>query len=356
MRLVNGGRNRIMTSSISRRTFVAGTAASAIAAPIVMRSAMAAPVPIRFGNAGAVGSGCMETLIFAPTMQKEILPSFGRYGKDYTISIIMTRGSPEVVNLLAAGQVDIGTLAPTSLSAVVQKDMVPGGIKIIADSYQDGPGFSNTYAVKEGSSIKAIKDLRGKKIASNGFGSGTDALMRLALKRNGIDPKKDVEIVEVSFPSMAAAIRQDRVDCGCMVQPFWAIEQAKGGLRELFVQREIIGASAMLFHTAPVSFLKSQGAAVRAFLQDYYAGMKWLYDPANREKVLQIGNEVTKSPIETLRTYFLGKNDYYHALDGCLTADILQKPINALVEVGLTTSAIDVKPLLDMSYLPGTCK
>ncbi len=344
-----------MGNLLSRRNFVAGTAAATLATPAIMRSAMAAPVPIRFGNAGAVGSGCLETLIFSPTMQKEILPTFGRFGKDYTLSIIMTKGSPEVVSLLAAGQVDIGTLAFTSFAAAVQKNLVPGGIKIVADSYQDAHGFSNTFAVKEDSPIRTVQDLRGKKIASNGYGTGPDALMRVILKRSGIDPKNDIEIVEIGFASMAAAIRQGRIDCGCMVQPFWAIEQSKGGLRRLFEQREIIGPASMLFHVSPVSFLADNGPVVRAFFQDYYEGMKWLYDPANREKVLQIGNEVTKSPIETLRPYFLTSADFYHAPDGCLTAGMIEKPIDAMVEVGLLSSPIKVAPLLDLSYLPGRC-
>jgi len=344
-----------MTSLLSRRKFIAITAVSALATPAIMRSAMAAPVPIRFGNAGAVGSGCMETLIFSSTMQKEVLPSFGRFGKDYTFSMIMTKGSPEVVNLLAAGQVDIGTLSFSSLSAVVQKDMVPGGIKVIADSYQDSKGFSNTYAVKEGSPIKSIADLRGKKIATNGFGTGPDILLRLMLKRNGLDPKNDVELLEIGFPNMGPAIRQDRIDCGCMVQPFWAMEQAKGGLKAVFTQRDILGGSSLLFHTAPVSFLQAQPNAVRAFLADYYEGMKWLYDPANRQKALQIGNEVTKSPIETLSPYFLTDNDYYHAPDGCLTVGMIQNAVDAMKEIGLTTSSIDVAPVLDTSYLPGKC-
>ncbi|MCO5072951.1 MAG: ABC transporter substrate-binding protein [Rhizobiaceae bacterium] len=344
-----------MTNSLSRRKFMAVSAASALAAPAFIRSAMAAPVPIRFGNAGAVGSGCIETLIFSPTMQKEVLPSFGRFGKDYTFSMILTKGSPEVVTLLAAGQVDIGTLSFSSLSAVVQKDMVPGGIKVIADSYQDSHGFSNTYAAKEDSPIKSIADLRGKRVATNGFGTGPDILLRLMLQRNGLDPKTDVELLEIGFPNMGAAIRQDRIDCGCMVQPFWAVEQAKGGVKAVFTQREIIGDAALLFHGAPVSFLKAQPDAVRAFFADYYDGMKWLYDPANREKVLEIGNEVTKSPIETLRPYFLTDEDYYHAPDGCLTAAMIQKPVDAMKEVGLTSSSIDVASVLDLSYLPGKC-
>ena len=346
-----------MNTMISRRKLIVSAAMAALATPAIIRSAQAAPTPIRFGNAGAVGSGCIETLIFSPTMQKEVLPGFGRFGKDYTFSIVMTKGSPEVVTLLAAEQIDVGTLSFAALASTVSKDLVPGGVKVIADSYQDGSpnGFSNTFAVLEDSPIRDIQDLRGKRIASNGFGTAADTLMRVSLSRSGIDPKKDLEVLEIGFANMGAALRQGRIDCGCMVQPFWAVEQAKGGMRKLFDQREIIGPVAMLFHVAPASFLASNGPAVRAFLQDYYDGLKWLYDPANREMALQIGADVTKSPIDTLRPYFLTEHDFYHAPNGCLTADLIQKPIDAQVEAGMIPATIDAAAVLDMSYLPGSC-
>ena len=74
-------------------------------------------------------------------------------------------------------------------------------------------------------SLKKIKDLKGKKIAINAYSSAVDLELRVVLKKNGLDPKSDVEIVEVTFPNMGPALREKRVDCAVMVLPFMAVEE-----------------------------------------------------------------------------------------------------------------------------------
>ena len=58
--------------------------------------------------------------------------------------------------------------------------------------------------------------------------------MFMLLKRNGLDPEKDIKLVETGFPASEDAIRSGRVDVGVLNQPFAARAEAKGGLRKLF--------------------------------------------------------------------------------------------------------------------------
>ena len=60
-------------------------------------------------------------------------------------------------------------------------------------------------------------------------------------------------------------------------------------------------------------------------------------------------------PICPMRPYFLTEHDCYHAPNGCLTADLIQKPIDAQVEAGMIPATIDAAAVLDLSYLPGSC-
>ena len=75
-------------------------------------------------------------------------------------------------------------------------------------------------------SISKVADLKGKKVAINAFGSAVDLVLRVALKKAGLDPRRDVPIVEVTFPNIAPAIREKRVDCGVLVIPFLPAESA----------------------------------------------------------------------------------------------------------------------------------
>ena len=145
----------------------------------------------------------METIIFLDYLKQNVLSN---YGKTYTLDMTFTRGSPEAATLLASGQADMAVLASGAFATAINKGAVAGGMTIIADSYQDGhPGrASNSFVVLEDSPIKTIADLKGKKIAINAFGSAVDVILRVALKKNGMDPRRDVQIVEVAFPNIGA--------------------------------------------------------------------------------------------------------------------------------------------------------
>jgi sulfonate transport system substrate-binding protein len=132
--------------ALTRRTLVAGGTTGAVAglcAPF-LRLARAAPTTIRYATGGGIGPNEMETVIYLEWMQKNVLKG---YGKDYTVDMTFTRGTPEAGTLLAAGQADMATLSFAVFATSVLKNIVPGGMSIVSDNYQDGrPGYAqNTF-------------------------------------------------------------------------------------------------------------------------------------------------------------------------------------------------------------------
>jgi sulfonate transport system substrate-binding protein len=344
---------RRVAPSITRRCFLS-TAAGALAATRVPQ-ASAAPVAIRYATGGGIGPNEMETVIFLDSMKDSVLK---RYGKDYVVRMTFTRGTPEAAALLAAGQADLATLAFSTFATSIIKGAVPNGLTIVCDNYQDGrPGYAgNTFFVRDDAPLKQVADLRGKKVGINAFGSAVDLIMRVTLKKHGLDPRRDVQVVEVGFPNIAAAIRERRIDCGPLILPFAATEQAKGGLRGLFTGADAFGSYAVIFHVVTNDFLKVNPEAVRAFLDDYVRGLKWFYDPKNRERALQITSEFTKSPREVLASYFMTPSDYYRDPDGCVSPQLIQGPVDAMHREGFIDRALDVSKFVDLSYLPSPCK
>ena len=202
-------------AALTRRTLVAAGTTGALAglcAPFI-RPARAAPTVIRYATGGGIGPNEMETVIYLDWMQKNVLKG---YGKDYTVDMTFTRGTPEAGTLLAAGQADMATLSFAVFATSVIKNIVPGGMTIVSDNYQDGrAGFAqNTFFVLKDSPINSTQDLKGKKVGVNAFGSAVDLALRVKLKKDGIDPRKDLTIVEVAFPNQAAALREKRIDAG----------------------------------------------------------------------------------------------------------------------------------------------
>ncbi|MFL6796171.1 MAG: ABC transporter substrate-binding protein [Xanthobacteraceae bacterium] len=316
--------------------------------------ARSAPVSIRYATGGGIGPNEMETLIWLDYLKSNVL---SQYGKAYTLEMTFTRGSPEAAQLLAAGQVDLAALSSPAFAAATAKDAVPGGISIISDIYQDGhAGFaSNTFFVLKDSPIKTIADLKGRKVAINAYGSAVDLVLRVALKKANLDPRRDVQIVEVTFPNIAAALREGRVDCGVLVIPFMPAEAAKGDLRALFSGGDTLGPSSVVFQVATDKFIREQPEALRAFLDDFVQGLGWYYDPANREKAMELAAGLTKMSKEVLNTYFLTSRDYYRDRNGCVSVAAVQKPIDAMVEYNLIDRRIDAANYVKLQYLPKPC-
>ena len=332
----------------------AGTAALGAWPAGSIALAQGAPVKIRYATGGGIGPNEMETIIFLDYLRQNVLKN---YGKAYTLDMTFTRGTPEAATLLASGQADLATLSFSVFATAIAKNAVAGGLTIISDNYQDGhPGnASNTFFVLKDSPIQSVADLKGKKVGINAFGSAVDLALRVVLKKNKLDPRRDVEIVEIAFPNMASAIREKRVDAGVLVIPFLPAEAPKGDLRGLFNGGDAFGPSSVIFQVATNNFLKNNEAAVRAFLADYVQGLEWYYNPANREKAIELISDFTKSPKPVLESYFATPRDYYRDRKGCVTANVIQKPIDAMVEEKLLDQKVDVSKYLNLSLLPNPC-
>ena len=152
---------------------------------------------------------------------------FPDLGKTYNIEWTQFQGTAPMTQALAAGALDCATQAPLSLS----NGVVGGNLKayIVAQHVFEKPGgFSVYWAVKEDSPIKTIADLKGKTVGISVIGGGTQGPFNMLLKQNGVDPTKDIKLVEVGFAVSEDALRQDRVDAVNMNQPFRGAGRGQG--------------------------------------------------------------------------------------------------------------------------------
>lgn len=104
---------------------------------------------------------------------------------DYTFSVL---SSPdEVVAKFSSGEVNIASV-PTNLAAKLYKKL-NGDVQMLA---------LNTagvlYMLENGDTVQSVADLRGKTIYSTGEGANPEYVLRYILRKNGLDPDRDVTI------------------------------------------------------------------------------------------------------------------------------------------------------------------
>ena len=301
------------------------------------------PVRIRVGWVTAPAQ-------FTPVLfeKKEILR---HYGKSYVMEPMLFRGSPPQITALAARELEIAALAPSSFANTIQNAKLD--IKLMADVFQDGvPGkFSITYAVRTDSPVRSVADLKGKTLATNAIGGAVDVAARVMLRKNGLDDKRDVTIVEVRFPAMEATLREGKVEAATLTQPFYHAAMARGGIRPLFSMRDAMGVSQMIFWTARSDFIAQHREALVDFLEDTIRALRWYSDPKNRDEAVAIVARVTKQKPEDLRPWLLTDQDFYRDPDATPNLEALQRNVDVLRELGLIKDRFEVRPHADLSLV-----
>src|SRR6267142_2127015 len=206
----------------------------------------------------------------------------------------------------------VAVLASANSSHAQQTNGVGGGnlkAYIVAQHVFEKPGgFSVYWAVKDDSPIKTIADLKDKTVGISVIGGGTYGPFAMLLKKNGVDPEKDIKLVETSFSVSADALRQGRVDAVNMNQPFAARAEAKGGTRKLFSLSEEMPNIVHILEACRADFVDKNPDLVKAYVRDITSGM--IKALANRDETLKVVSEQLKAPVPVLDTYLLKDNDF----------------------------------------------
>jgi len=124
--------------------------------------------------------------------------------------------------------------------------------------------------------IASPKDLKGKTIAVTRFGSLTDLLLRPVLKNWGLEPQKDVTLLQIGrLPDMVAAIAQKKLEGGVISFPN-SLQAEKLGIKTLldFADSGLDIPSTTV--VASRKYANSHRAIVLRFLKAYIEGTKRL--------------------------------------------------------------------------------
>ena len=232
---------------------------------------------------------------------------------------------PRVV-IFEAGSI----LAQAALSGEV-KISVSSGPATIAARTQGADSiivaaFVNTlpYSVVAAKGITRWEQLKGKKIAISRFGSGTDTAIRLVLKKFGIDPAKDVTIVQLGTqPTRVQALSAGAIDA-TIVSPPLDLTAKKQGYQILVNIADLgIPYPQQIIETTD-RFARENSHAVKNFLKGFIEAVRYVATHKAETKKIITKYLKTSDPEILEATYqsYLQVTDYsaYPNLEGLRNA------------------------------------
>jgi sulfonate transport system substrate-binding protein len=176
------------------------------------------------------------------------------------------------------------------------------------------------------------------------------------LAKAGLDDKKDVTIVEASFPNMKAMLKEKKVVFAPAVLPFSEDPELRAANHALFTQRDALGPSALGFLVARGDFLTKNRAAVVDFLEDYLRMVRWYSNPANHAEAVAIAAKFSKLPAAVFDKWLFTKGDYYRDPNGIPDVEGLQSNVDLTQKLGFIKAKLDVKKLVDLSLVEEAAK
>jgi NitT/TauT family transport system substrate-binding protein len=218
---------------------------------------------------------------------------------------LVTFDSPTVAaTAVAAGSVDVSLLSLHTVLTVVTAGHPVRAFWV--------PVIRGDFEWFARAPVQGWGDLRGRTLAIGGHGTLSDVLTRHVLRRRGIDPGRDIQLLQVgSSPARLAALQAGRVDAALLAPPFsWDAEAA--GLTRLGSQAtEVAERWPQIVLAARQQTLAERGAVVRSLLRAYVQATRWVR--AHRQETIDlIAMRLRYTPRQAERAYpdlLLGLND-----------------------------------------------
>jgi NitT/TauT family transport system substrate-binding protein len=155
---------------------------------------------------------------FAPVWAANDRGLLKKYG--FESEIIAMQGGTQLAQAVIGASIPIAVMGGAYLTAAVRgADLV-----MIATHMDKFP-----YSLIVMPNIKKVEDLKGTKLAISRFGSSSDAGLRVALQKLGLNPDKDVTILQVGGQTERfAALKGGTVDGTVVIPPLSGAAQRLG--------------------------------------------------------------------------------------------------------------------------------
>ncbi|MBI2090070.1 MAG: ABC transporter substrate-binding protein [Deltaproteobacteria bacterium] len=265
---------------------------------------------------------------------------FARNGLD--VALIYIAGSSRVVQAMLARELAVAEIA---IPAVIQANLAGADLVMLA-----GPNHKPGQKLMVKPEIKRPEEVKGRKLGVTRFGTSDDFLLRYLLARWGLQPDREVPLIQMGgSQEILAGLASGSVDGGVLSSPL-NLRALKLGFHML-VDLSAIGVD---YQGAGVvttrSFVRENADTIRRYLKAYVEGLhRFKTDPEFSLKVLAKYSRITERDMleETYRHYAVKVMPRvpYPTVKG------IQLVLDEIAQRNPKAKAVAPESLLDLAYL-----
>ena len=261
-----------------------------------------------------------------------------------TLEETYTGASTAAIAALVSGTIDLTLNSPPNVVLARQQ----GANLIIVGGFQNRA----MYYLLGQKDIRAIEDLRGKRIGTAGTTTGDSVLVRAMLGAHGLRERDDYTILRVGgTPDRFSALVAGAIESVMLIDPFnYAAYDA--GYTDLGAAYTVVPEFQGTGTNVQADWARQNETALVSFQKALIRGIRWAYDPANAAAVVQLA--VDNSGIER-RYAEASLHEYVQTevwpRDGMITEKGLAWVIDQAAAVGeLQPPFPSVQEITDVSY------
>jgi len=195
---------------------------------------------------------------------------------------LVAAGSPALIQAVASGSVEAGIAVADLAIRAIDKDA-----PIVISGAVLGKSILRLVG---GKGVTKVSEMAGKPVTAGGVEGGTANLLRFMLQRNGVDPRSVQMVAMANSKDRVVALQNGQVMGSLLIAPFDTLAQRDGmkvldDYTEPYLQTPLV-----LNKTWAAKDPKSAIALTQAMKK----AADWIYDPANKQKAIEILAAYTK--------------------------------------------------------------
>lgn len=209
----------------------------------------------------------------------------GFYAKhNVAVKELIAGSSPALLQAVSSGSVEAGI----SLGDVAMRAVDKGAPIVITGSILGKPILRLVGA----KGITDIKQLNGTTVTAGAVEGGTAELLRYQLKQAGVDPGQVKMVSITNSKDRVVAMENGQVKGALLIAPFDTLA-IKNGMKVLDVYRKPWIETPLIVNK---NWAMKNRAAAAGLTQALRDAADWIYDPANKQKAIDILAAYTKTP------------------------------------------------------------